>query len=232
MVVDPSGIIATAAHVIAGATEAIIRWGEGEAAIVDGVLDIDKGLDLALVQVTAGGMSVARLGDSDRLELGQRIVAIGARGTTTRPQSGEVSATGLRVAAAARAASRSPDRLPPIERPPADTVQPPLPSAASSSTGVPTRPGPFIDDPLRSTGVLAESKSGKCETAFSDSGYRVHGRDRRRWCAARYPVLIPDSVRVEVDITQIDGLLKGSVWLGFGAMGDTWYAISLLPFSR
>ena len=80
--------------------------------------------------------------------------------------------------------------------------------------------------------MLVEGKNGKCKTASSDSGYRVHGRDRRSWCATRYPVVLPDSVRLEVDITQVGGLHKGSVWLGFGARGDTWYAISLLPFSR
>ncbi len=65
------------------------------------VLAVDTLLDLALIKISAAGLSVARLGDSDKIEIGQTVIAIGNAlseypNTVTK---GIVSAQGRRVVA-------------------------------------------------------------------------------------------------------------------------------------
>src|SRR5438876_963745 len=50
VIVDPSGVIATAAHVIAGATAARVRLSSGETMKVEGLIEADADLDLALIR--------------------------------------------------------------------------------------------------------------------------------------------------------------------------------------
>jgi hypothetical protein len=78
VIVDPSGIIATAAHVIQGAQSANVRTNSGEVLKVEGVIEVDADLDLALIRVAGFQMPTARLGNSDSLILGQRLFAVGS----------------------------------------------------------------------------------------------------------------------------------------------------------
>ncbi len=76
VVVDPNGVIATAAHVIAGAISARVRLASGDVLTVEGVIDTDPERDIALLRVAGFQLATARLGNSDSLRLGQRLLAI------------------------------------------------------------------------------------------------------------------------------------------------------------
>ncbi len=77
VIVDPSGVIATAAHVIAGAKAARVRFGTGDVMKVEGLIDADPDLDFALIRVAGFQLPTASLGNSDSLTLGERLLAIG-----------------------------------------------------------------------------------------------------------------------------------------------------------
>ena len=75
-VVDGDGLIATNAHVVAGATDVKVTFDDGKT--VDGtVLGTDTTDDLAVVKVDRTGLHTLTLGDSDQLEVGMPVVAIG-----------------------------------------------------------------------------------------------------------------------------------------------------------
>ena len=75
-VVDGDGLIATNAHVVAGATDVKVTFDDGKT--VDGtVLGTDTTDDLAVVKVDRTGLHALTLGDSDQLEVGMPVVAIG-----------------------------------------------------------------------------------------------------------------------------------------------------------
>lgn len=79
VIVDPSGVILTNAHVVEGATDIRISTADGRELPVDLVLD-DARSDLAVLRVRdAGGESFPALGfsDSDALEVGDLVLAIG-----------------------------------------------------------------------------------------------------------------------------------------------------------
>ncbi len=78
VIVDPNGVIATAAHVVAGARAARVRFGSGDVLKVEGLIDADPDLDFALIRVAGFQLPAATLGNSDSLVLGQRLLAIGA----------------------------------------------------------------------------------------------------------------------------------------------------------
>ena len=77
VVIDATGLILTNAHVIEGASVVHIRTPEGDD-ISATVLGATPDVDLALLRASdARGLRPAPLGDSDRLEVGQWVVAIG-----------------------------------------------------------------------------------------------------------------------------------------------------------
>ena len=76
-IVDPSGLIVTNRHVVDGAYALSVTLADGShvpATLVGKALT----LDIALIKVDVGRpLPVAKLGDSDKLRLGERVVAIG-----------------------------------------------------------------------------------------------------------------------------------------------------------
>ncbi|HEX4981584.1 MAG TPA: trypsin-like peptidase domain-containing protein [Ilumatobacteraceae bacterium] len=75
-VVDADGLIATNAHVVAGATDVKVTFDDGRT--VDGtVLGSDSTDDLAVVKVDRTGLHALTLGDSQALAVGEPVVAIG-----------------------------------------------------------------------------------------------------------------------------------------------------------
>jgi serine protease Do len=76
-IVNPAGYIVTNAHVIAGADEVRARLFDGREMSAT-VLGRDEKVDLALIRVEAGALSVMPLGDSGRLEVGEPILVIGS----------------------------------------------------------------------------------------------------------------------------------------------------------
>ena len=77
VIVDPSGLAITTAHVISRATniEAVTLDGGRHKATVVG---LDKKTDLALLRLEDGRFPYARLGDSDRMQVGDWVIAVGS----------------------------------------------------------------------------------------------------------------------------------------------------------
>jgi S1-C subfamily serine protease len=77
-VLTSEGLIATAAHIIRGATAATVRLTTGEAFDVQGIVVIDEARDFALLRIAGFGLATATLGNSDSVEVGRRLLAFGA----------------------------------------------------------------------------------------------------------------------------------------------------------
>jgi S1-C subfamily serine protease len=99
--VTPDGYVLTSAHVVDGADG-------GTAAFVDGreldfdVVGTDRLSDLAVLRVSTDDLAPAMLGDADRLQVGQLVVAIGnPHGFAGSVTAGVVSALGRSLPTAA-----------------------------------------------------------------------------------------------------------------------------------
>jgi serine protease Do len=71
------GLVATNGHVVEGATEITVQVGEDERAVRGILVGKDEATDLALVKVDGGPFPVLALGDSEGVEVGEWVVAIG-----------------------------------------------------------------------------------------------------------------------------------------------------------
>ena len=78
VLIDESGLIVTNAHVVTGAAKITVTMHDGTRFPAE-VIGSDPQTDIALLQVTLpkGPYSPAHLGDSDKLEIGQKVLAIG-----------------------------------------------------------------------------------------------------------------------------------------------------------
>jgi len=77
VIIDPSGIILTNNHVIEGADEVTVQLNDGRQFKANEI-KVDKNTDLAVLQIKADeSLPAARLGDSDKLEIGDWVIAIG-----------------------------------------------------------------------------------------------------------------------------------------------------------
>lgn len=76
VIVKDDGLILTNKHVVEGASTVTVIMNDGKQ--YDGkVLATDPTNDIAFVKVSASGLPAADLGDSDKVEVGQRAIAIG-----------------------------------------------------------------------------------------------------------------------------------------------------------
>jgi S1-C subfamily serine protease len=91
----PDGYIVTNAHVVDGARELIVILADGHD-LPGEVIGVDLDTDIAVVRVTppqGQALSAARFGDSDKLRVGQLVVAIGSpAGLQSTVTAGIVSA--------------------------------------------------------------------------------------------------------------------------------------------
>lgn len=78
VLIEASGVVVTNLHVIRGAEKATVRLANGDAYDDVGVVDVDARKDLALLKIKGFKLPAAALGDSDEVEIGQRVYAIGA----------------------------------------------------------------------------------------------------------------------------------------------------------
>src|SRR5277367_6797306 len=77
LIIDPSGIILTNHHVIAGAADVQVMFSDGES-VPGRVLAIASITDLALVKVDTGRpLAAVRWADSDKVQVGDAVFAIG-----------------------------------------------------------------------------------------------------------------------------------------------------------
>jgi S1-C subfamily serine protease len=75
-IVAADGIIVTNAHVVDGFDDVTVHLADGDE-LPGQVVGSDTRLDLAVVQVDRGGLPTLELGDSDALQVGDAVVAIG-----------------------------------------------------------------------------------------------------------------------------------------------------------
>src|SRR5437899_2649525 len=73
----PDGYLLTNSHVVRGRSQLTATTQEGDALPADVVGD-DPPTDLAVVRAVAGGLPYAELGNSDRLQVGQLVIAMGS----------------------------------------------------------------------------------------------------------------------------------------------------------
>ena len=77
VIVDSSGIILTNNHVVEGADEVVVELADGREFKADDV-KTDPASDLAVVRIKgAGSLPAANLGDSDQMQIGDWVLAIG-----------------------------------------------------------------------------------------------------------------------------------------------------------
>jgi S1-C subfamily serine protease len=75
--ISKDGGIVTNYHVIENGSSAVAKLPDGAFFVVDGVLASDKARDVALVKAHGENFRTLTLGNSDRLEVGEEVVAIG-----------------------------------------------------------------------------------------------------------------------------------------------------------
>jgi hypothetical protein len=75
--VSKDGRILTDYHVIENGSSAIVKLPDGAFFAVDGVLATDKARDIAVIKAHGENFRTVTLGDSDRLQVGEEVVAIG-----------------------------------------------------------------------------------------------------------------------------------------------------------
>lgn len=76
-VVDPKGVIVTNFHVIEGSDKAWVLFPDGAKYPVRGVSGYDPLQDMAVLKIDATHLPALKLGDSDKIPVGSRLVAVG-----------------------------------------------------------------------------------------------------------------------------------------------------------
>jgi Trypsin-like peptidase domain len=75
--ISKDGRIVTNYHVIENGSSAIVKLPDGAFFVVDGVLASDKARDVAIIKAHGENFRTLSLGNSDRLQVGEEVVAIG-----------------------------------------------------------------------------------------------------------------------------------------------------------
>lgn len=97
LIVEPSGIVVTNAHVIEGASRIVVTTQDGRELEAD-VLGSDRDSDLAVLKVEGRGLPAVPLGRSGDLLIGETVIAIGNPfGLTHTVTTGVLSARGRTV---------------------------------------------------------------------------------------------------------------------------------------
>ncbi len=77
-VIDPDGVILTNNHVVAGAHEVVVEFNDGRKFTTRDI-KTDRKTDVAIVRIKGvKGLPHLELGDSDQMEIGDRVLAVGA----------------------------------------------------------------------------------------------------------------------------------------------------------
>lgn len=76
--ISKDGQVVTNYHVIRSGSSAVIKFPDGAFFVVDGVLASDKDRDVAIIKAHGNDFRALTLGDSDRLQVGEEVVAIGS----------------------------------------------------------------------------------------------------------------------------------------------------------
>jgi hypothetical protein len=76
--VSRTGRIVTNYHVIKSGSSAVVKLPDGSFFDVDGVIAFDKDRDVAVIRAHGNNFRTVALGDSDRIQVGEEVVAIGS----------------------------------------------------------------------------------------------------------------------------------------------------------
>jgi hypothetical protein len=76
--ISRDGLVVTNYHVIRGGRSAVIKRPDGAFFVVDGVLALDRDRDVAIIKAHGDSFHIVALGNSDQLEVGEDVVAIGS----------------------------------------------------------------------------------------------------------------------------------------------------------
>ncbi len=76
--VSNDGTVLTNYHVIRGASRATAKFGEGTQSEVAGVVAFDQSHDVAVLKLASQPSAFLRIGDSDSIKVGQKVIAIGS----------------------------------------------------------------------------------------------------------------------------------------------------------
>jgi len=94
VIVSADGYVLTSNHVVAGAEEITVRLAD-DREFGAKVIGNDPPTDIALIKIEAAGLPVAAFGDSDKMEVGDWVLAVGAPlGLQKTVTAGIISATG------------------------------------------------------------------------------------------------------------------------------------------
>jgi S1-C subfamily serine protease len=94
VVITPDGFVLTSAHVVAGTDRGVASFVDGRELTVE-VVGADPLSDLAVLRTEPSDLAAAELGDAERLQVGQLVVAIGnPNGFAGSVTAGVVSALG------------------------------------------------------------------------------------------------------------------------------------------
>ena len=97
VIVDESGYIITNYHVIDGASDVLVKLSDGRTLRSVTVMGVDPLSDIAVLKVNAHGLVAAPWGDSERLEVGDPVLAVGSPfGLAQTVTAGIISAKGRR----------------------------------------------------------------------------------------------------------------------------------------
>jgi serine protease Do len=78
VIIDPSGIVLTNNHVVENADEVVVHLADGREFKADDI-KTDPETDMAVIRINgAGDLPAAKLGDSDKLRIGDWVIAIGS----------------------------------------------------------------------------------------------------------------------------------------------------------
>ena len=75
--ISKDGRVVTNYHVVKRGSSAVIKLPDGAFFLVDGVVAFDKARDVAVIKAHGENFRTVALGDSDRLQVGEEVVAIG-----------------------------------------------------------------------------------------------------------------------------------------------------------
>lgn len=104
VIIDPSGIVLTNNHVVQGADEIVVRLSDGREFKAD-TIKTDPQTDLAVIYLKgASGLPAAKLGNSDNMEIGDWVIAVGSPfGLESTVSAGIISGKGRSIRADQRA---------------------------------------------------------------------------------------------------------------------------------
>src|ERR1700675_1847920 len=76
--ISKDGQVVTNYHVIKNGSSAVIKFPDGAFFVVDGVLASDKDRDVAIIKAHGNDFRALTLGNSDQVQVGEEVVAIGS----------------------------------------------------------------------------------------------------------------------------------------------------------